>query len=68
MGLRAYAVFAVLHSARAPCNTAREEKAIDPQGRVRTGATGRGHGPARGVLDCAACSIRGATQFRPIGS
>ena len=68
MDPRVSTVSAVLHSALAPCNTARKETAIDPQGRGRTEATGRGPRPVRGVLDCAARSLRGATQFCPIGS
>jgi hypothetical protein len=68
MGLRSSSVAAALPSVQALGNAARGEKAIDPHGRARISESGHGHRQAWAGLDCGARSMRGATQFRRIGS
>jgi hypothetical protein len=61
-------VSGVLPRAVAQCSQAAQGGMTGPQGPGRTSPAGRRRPPARGVLHCAARSVRGATQFRPIGS
>jgi hypothetical protein len=56
----------VLTRALAQSSKTPDDERTNPQGRVRTGELAPRRSPARGVLDCAACSVETATQFRPI--
>jgi len=68
MGRRPVIVSGVLTRALAQCSKAREEEVTNLQAHVRTGAAGQRHRPGPDVLDCAARSVQGATQFWPIRS
>lgn len=68
MAPRPVVVSGVLTAALAQSSKALREERINLQGRMRTKAPAPRRSPARGVLDCAACSVESASQFRPIES